>query len=306
MTMIRKTGSLMAILALAWVLTPLSAQAATTWNTTVTPTTTVVGTTKPQGNPSGSGCVQSATPAFGCANYGNQFQFNSTSGNLPLNATAYYVTTNATSSTLQAASIQEYVGNGIGVTSLTTASATYGSDPTPTTTQFPEDIGNSPGHTIDNQGVYDMVVFQLPSSNFDVTQIALKTFSSTQYASGAADFTILVGGNASANALTLAGFAGKSLAQLTGTGAGNYGFTELNYSHSTGGTFNVNPGNLTGHYLIVIASLTNTNRNDDFKVSSIVGTTLTTKVAEPSSIAVLLAAALSMFYFQRRRSAARC
>ena len=288
MIMIRKTGSLMAVLVLAWAFAPLSVRAATTWNTAANPTST-------------------SCPVASCSNqheglvvtdpnmipYGNQFTFTSTSGNLPLNATSYFVSSNATSSALQAANIEEYTGNGIGVTSQTVNPS------------FLENVGNTPGHTIDNQGVYDMVVFQLPSSNFDVTQIALKTFSTTQYASGAADFTILVGGNASANALTLAGFAGKTLAQLTGTGVGNYGFTPLDYTNATGGTFNVNPGGLTGRYLIVIASLTNTSRNDDFKISSITGTTLIRKVDEPSSITLLLAATLSILYFRRRTAAIR-
>ncbi len=301
MTMVRKTGSLLAILALAWIVVPLSARAATTWNTTVTPVTNTC--------PAGSCSSQHeglATSDPTMLPYGNQIQFTSSSSpSLPLFATSYFVSTNASSSALQAANIEVYTGTGygIGVTSETTAAVKYGSDPTPAPgSQFTEDVGNSPGHTVDNQGVYDMVVFQLPSSNFDVTQILLNTFTTSQYASGAADFTIFVGGNSSANALSLAGFAGVTLAQLTGT----YGFTEINYTNATGGTFNVNAGNLTGRYLIVAASLTNTNRNDDFKIASIVGNTLLTKVPEPSSISLLFVAGMMLLYFRRRRAAIRC
>jgi PEP-CTERM motif len=295
---IRKTGSLIAVLALAWALAPLPARAATTWNTNVNPSSTSC--------PAGTCTTQHEGLVNTDPNmipYGNQFTFKSTVGNIPLNAEAYYVSTNATSSKLNAANIEEYVGNGIGVTSQSTAAVKYTGDQNLVgSPSFVEDVGNSPGHTIDNQGVYDMVVFQLPSSNFDVTQIALETFSSSQYSSGAADFTVFAGGNSAADALSLAGFAGVTLAQLTST----YGFTEISYPSSGNGTYNINPNNLTGRYLIVAASLANTKRNDDFKIASIAGTTLLTKVPEPSSITLLLVAALSMFYLWRRRAPVRC
>jgi len=313
MSVIRKIRSLAAILAVVWAFAPLSARADTTWNTTVTPTTTFSGTQMPQGLVSGN-CTNNI-PAVGCTSYGNQVQF--LSGSTPLFATAYFVNTNAPSDTLQQAHLQVYTGTGfgIGVTSKTVSPAVnYGGS-----LDFNPQIGSSftdinstaPGHTVDNQGVYDMVVFQLPSSYFDVTQIVLNTFSTTAYASGAADFSIFVGGNSSASNLSLGGFTGVTLAQLTGT----YGFTEIDYlgsmftnncSFTPTKTWscNVNSNNLAGKYLIVAASLTNTNRNDDFKIASIVGHTLT-KVAEPSSISLLFMGGIMVLYF-RRRVAVRC
>lgn len=253
-----------------------AARADTTWDTTGSYTTTVTGTLKHEG-------LASTDPNM--IPYGNQIKFQS--GGSPLYATSYFVTSNSSSSTLQAANIEVYQGTGygIGVTSKTVGS-------------YIEDVGNSPGHTVDNQGVYDMVAFQLPSANFDVTKITLNTFSTSQYSSGHADFTVFIGGNSLVTSLS--SLAGVTLGSLTST----YGFTELNYSSATDGTFNINSGNITGQYLIVAASLTTTT-NDDFKIAQIVGNS-STRVPEPSTLLVFASGCIMLACFNRKRRFPRC
>jgi hypothetical protein len=255
-----------------------AARADTSWNTTGSYTTTVAGTWEHEG-------LASTDPNW--IRYGNQIEFQS--GGSPLYATSYFVTSNSSSSTLQAANIEVYQGSGygIGVTSKTVGSS------------YIEDVGNSPGHTVDNQGVYDMVAFQLPSANFDVTKITLNTFSTSQYSSGHADFTVFVGGNSQVTSLS--SLAGVTLGSLTST----YGFTELNYSHATDGTFNINSGNVTGQYLIVAASLTNTWKSDDFKIAQVVGNS-STHVPEPSTLLVFGSGGIMLIFFNRKRRFPRC
>lgn len=273
-----RTIGLLICLTILGALPCAGARAATSWNTTGSYTTTVTGTLQHEG-------LVSTNPYI---YYGNQVEF--LSGSTPLYATSYFVTSNSMTSstnTLQAANLEVYQGTGyeIGVTSKTVG-------------QYVEDVGNSPGHTVDNQGVYDMVVFKLPSSNFDVSQIVLNTFSTTQYASGAANFTVFIGGNSLVTSLS--SLSGVTLGSLTST----YGFTELNYSSASGGTININPGNLTGQYLIVVASLTNPTRNDDFKIGAIVGSPRS--VPEPSTLLVFASGGIMLACFRRRRGSPRC
>ena len=71
-------------------------------------------------------------------------------------------------------------------------------------------------------------------------------------------------------------------------------------------TVTINSGDLTGQYLIVAASLTNTSRNDDFKIASVDGKTIASKkVPEPSTLALFGTAGLIAFRLRRRKQAAR-
>jgi len=225
--------------------------------------------------------------------YGNQFTF--TANGNALQVGAFFLNTNSTTdstNTFQVANLESY-SPGLGVTSKTVGSNS-------------ELVGNSPGHTMDNQSVYDAILFKFPSGNYDVTSLTLNLF-------GDGDFNYYIG---SASALSsIQGLAGISLSSLTtANGWTNGGAVTTNVSCNSSGsgcvnnggsnnntiTADINSADVTGQYLLVIAAL-NSSNNDDIKIASVTGTQLTTKVPEPSTLALFGTAGLMAFRIRRRK-----
>lgn len=151
----------------------------------------------------------------------------------------------------------------------------------------------SPEHALDNVGKNELIVFQLPSDNWDPQSVTLVPYGDPLDT----DVTFLIGGTL-AQFPNLASFENMSINDLL-----NAGFTEYTSTTSTNGTRTVSiPGDATGRYLIVASWLNDTKPNDDFKIKTIAskpGTT--TQVSEPATMA-LLTFGLCAFAAYRRRT----
>ena len=204
--------------------------------------------------------------------YGNQYTFTTSAGSV-LQAGAFYLASNAGTSTFQLANLEAYTP-GLGVTSKTTSIST-------------EQVGNTPGHTMDNQGVIDAILFKFPTSNYDVTSLTLSQFGTTN------NFNYFIG---SASALSsIGGLAGIQLQNLTvanGWTAGGQ-VTGANGTPTT-----INAAGKTGEYLLVMAALNGTT--DDIKIAGVGGQT---KVPEPSTLAMFGTAGLIALRLRRRKQA---
>jgi hypothetical protein len=134
----------------------------------------------------------------------------------------------------------------------------------------------SPQHTLDNVGAIDLLVYEFASDNYSPLSAVLKQFGDT-------DVTYFVGGKLSdflSGSNPFGGFAGKTLAQLTGT----YGFSQHDsLGSSTDRTLNFTPGE-SGRYLIIAANLTNADGiADQVKIASLTGQ----PVPEPSTFVLI-------------------
>jgi hypothetical protein len=151
----------------------------------------------------------------------------------------------------------------------------------------------SPQHALDNVGTNELIVFQLPSDNWDPTSVTLVPYGYPYDT----DVTFLVGGSL-AQFPDLASFENKSIQYLL-----ENGFQEYESKTNGSGERTVSiPGDATGRYLIVASWLNETKPDDDFKVKTIAskpGTT--TQVSEPATMA-LLTFGLCAFAAYRRRT----
>jgi hypothetical protein len=305
------------------------ADAATTWDLASTGTSS--------GGSTGLSSLGEDTTSS--PSYGNQWAF--TSGGQTLNAMAFWTCASGdsncinthsaiTANNMYTGALVQYSGLGLGVTSTSTPAVTYHGNPTiGSGASFGDVTGSAPGHTVDNQGAYEFVAFQLPASNYRVTSITLNTFNATgaqggtstdgcpgspcnsgDYASGNADFTVFVGNSLSS--LTQLGSLSGTSGVFSGTydttntdvtGAGISGFTMVSSCCNNAGststiTANIS-GGLTGRYIIIASSLTNGNRNDDFKIASLTANTVA--VGEPASLLLTGIAGTGTLYLRRRR-----
>jgi len=246
--------------------------------------------------------------------YGNEFTFKDTTGASALVSRSFFVDTGTTSgiannltTTLQTASLQVYSA-GLGVTSKTIRGNGTAASP-----QFLEANGSAPGHTTDNGGVFDIIAFKFPSTSYDVQKLTLSMFGGPNGA-GNSDFTYFIG-NGDASITSLADLSTHTLADLTGShgfkeflcdaaGSGGPGTNNCSgpaANDAQGAVINVNSQNVTGQYLIVAASLTNLNRNDDFKIGVVDGVL---KTPEPASLLLFATGGLVALRMRRRRQVA--
>lgn len=169
-------------------------------------------------------------------------------------------------------------------------------------------------HTGDNHGQIDMVIFEFGQDNYDPLQLNL-----TQWLQNT-NFDYYVGGTLagfdSGNVNTpYAGFAGKTLAQITAIGA-------WSAKHDSNGTGNRNvdlspdfPSGELGRYLIIVADAdgqTSTNHNcgtgyhdytcTGFKIDTLIGE-VPTQTPEPTTLTLFGAALAGLGFVRRRRKA---
>jgi hypothetical protein len=311
-----------AIAALFLVAAPVEA-ATTTWDTgsnsnipstCPTQTSTLVpgsGTTSTTTTfcQSNAGVTGSGSGVVSGVFYGNQFTY--TNGGQTLTATAFYVnqlgSTGGNGGTkFQTANLEAY-SPGLGVSSY--AVGANG-----------EAVGVSPGHTMDNQGGVDAILFKLPSANYNVTSLTLSLFGGGNFnyyigsASAVTNLTTLtLAGLTTANGWTNGGevvtnaSCNSSGGSCTGTTSSsndtitiaNVASSDVNISKS-----NVvfNATGVTGQYLLVMAAVGETT--DDIKIAAVSGAPGSTKVPEPSTLALFGTAGLIALRLRRRRQAA--
>jgi len=288
-------------------------------------------------NPSGTTCASTANASCVTANgttqlqglstagnpsnlttqYGNEFTFMDSTGALALSARSFFVDTGntstltgATTTTLATASLQVY-GAGLGVTSKTIVGNGTTASP-----QFLEQNGSAPGHTTDNGGVFDIVAFKFPQSTYEVEKLTLSMFGSAPGA-GLGDFTYFIG-NGDASLTSLADLTSHTLGDLTAShgftqflcdaaGAGGPGTNNCSgpgTQDAQGQVVSINSQEVTGQYLIVAASITNANRNDDFKIGVVDGVIQsTTKTPEPATLLMFATGGFMAWRIRRRRQA---
>jgi hypothetical protein len=209
---------------------------------------------------------------------GNEMTFKASTGEF-LKARAFYIEGSSSGNTtglLKNSALAMY-DQGLGVT----------------TTQSGECYGCSPEHAVDNVGLKELVVFQLPSDNWDPTTVHLVPFGSsmdtdvTFYVGGAAEFT------------NLGSFENKSLSYLL-----SHGFTTVDEVTDTTGERNVpvNTTPATGRYLIVAAWLGDTTPEDHFKIETVSAKPGGgTSVPEPGTLSLLTVGLCAVGAYRRRR-----
>lgn len=209
----------------------------------------------------------------------------------------------------RSAQIAEYTG-GFGVTNLVNGTAPA------TTTDTGE--GVTPEHATDNNQVFDMLVFELPSSGFDLEAFRLG-WASEQIGSGGtytgeADIQAFFGGNNLgsnynfSNACLSNNVNSPCTASQNLTGAGGLGFTDITSLIANGGSnVPVNTtenilGTQSGRYLVMSGALNGTN--DNFKVNMIQASALVPPaLPEPAGLALFsLAACLMLRSLRKRRN----
>lgn len=159
-------------------------------------------------------------------------------------------------------------------------------------TSYGECSSCSPEHTLDNVGKNELIVFQLPSDNWDPASVTLVPFGNPLDT----DVTFLVGGTL-AQFPNLASFEDKSIQDLL-----NAGFKEYESTTSGSGTRTASVGgDTTGRYLIVASWLNDSTPEDDFKIKTVAAKAgPPTQVGEPATMA-LLTFGLCAFAAYRRR-----
>jgi hypothetical protein len=221
------------------------------------------------------------TTCSSCSNYsnpGNEMTF--TSGGQTLKARAFYIgvsndSINDTVGALNAATLSIY-DQGLGVHS-------------------PNESWSSPQHTTDNNGLKEMVVFQLPT-NWVADSVSLYPFGTSQDT----DVTFYLSKDTS-SITSFSQFAGKSLNQLVN----DYDFTTYDDTTSATGPRDVavDTTATTGRWLLV-ASWFNSS-NDYFKVKTVAGKTGTPggggSVPEPATLSLLAFGLCAVGAYRRRR-----
>jgi hypothetical protein len=229
-----------------------------------------------------SGGGSSFTSSTG-SSAGNQMTFTATTGEI-LKARAFYVTPNAnntanTAAPLTAATLEIYSA-GLGVTSPSAG----------------ECSGCSPEHTVDNSGLKEMVVFQLPSANWDPSMVHLTPFGSSTVPLDT-DVTFLVGGAPEFTGFS--SFSGKSLDYLLA-----HGFTSVDdvTASTSERDVAVNTTPQTGQWLIVAAWLNDDTPEDHFKIGTVAAKSGGgTSVPEPATLSLLTFGICAVGAYRRRR-----
>jgi hypothetical protein len=213
--------------------------------------------------------------------------FTSTTGGLSLSARAYstniYDTTAAydVSGNWIEGQIAGYGSSGLGVRNLNASDTN-------------ENV--SPEHATDNQGVKDLVVFELPStSTWNAQSFQLGWWS------GDADVQAWVGNTApTGNDFRNVCFSGAGCQTLTSLGFQDLG---VRYDVQTGVTTALNT-TATGKYLILAGELV--GQLDAFKISQLVANTVTGpggNVPEPATVAIFGLGLLMLSWLRLQRSA---
>jgi hypothetical protein len=109
--------------------------------------------------------------------------------------------------------------------------------------------------------------------------------------------------------MTLSQIESHGFTELLCDGAGSGGAGTNNCSgpaanDAQGAVISVNSNQLTGQYLIVASSLTDTTRTDDFKIGVVDGVLKTTKTPEPATVLLFATGGLMALRMRRRKQAA--
>jgi len=232
-----------------------------------------------------SSCFSSHTCTSTGSSAGNSMTFTAPTGE-SLSARAFYISGSSGGSltgTLQNSALATY-DQGLGVT----------------TTAYPsnECSGCSPEHTLDNVGLKELIVFQLPGDNWDPQSVSLYPFGSSQDT----DVTFYVGGTY-AQFGGLAGFHGKTLTDLVDP-TKDYKFKTYDDTTDTTGqrTVGVGAPTTTGRYLIVAAWLHDATPEDHFKIGTVAAKSGGgTSVPEPATLSLLTFGICAVGAYRRRR-----
>lgn len=179
--------------------------------------------------------------------------------------------------------------------------------------------GSQPEHATDNNQIFDVLVFELPTAGFDLEAFRLgwatEAYAPDQTVTGEADIQAYFGGNSlGANydfknacftgcANTGSGSAAKGdLAYLGFTDLMNNGANTINGSNVYSGTDVAVPGAApAGRYLVMTGALNGTN--DAFKVEMVKGSCCAGGVLpEPGTFALLGLGVFGLVALRRRRA----
>lgn len=214
-----------------------------------------------------------------------QMTFTSLSGSEVMKARAYSTPTASSSDTAPgysgnflAADIYKWGGSGLGIGNRVSGDAN-------------DCIGScNPEHSVDNQQVYDVMVFEAPNAYFDFEALSIGWYNNDS------DMRIFVGGNDLGANFDFTGMC------FTGCGSsimGSSAWTDLgtisDFHSASGGTKSLNT-TATGRYLVVSGALG--QKNDYFKIDGLKGTQQT---PEPQTLALLIGGLAIMGTLARNR-----
>jgi hypothetical protein len=167
--------------------------------------------------------------------------------------------------------------------------------------------GNSPEHAVDNEQVRDVVVYELPDSDWAITKLGIGWRDSGYFSDNRVDVQVWIGGTSTIDFTKVCFSSCTGMAQQLVSGYGFESLGTLTFTSNTTKTFTyTDPSDPpTGRYVVVAGGTGNT-KWDAFKLN-VIGAqqfpgTPPPGVPEPGVLALLMGGLFGLAHIRRKRA----